>query len=111
MALFRRERETKNAPIPAQETGDEASCSKKIRSNVSPVTCEKYITCQKDKPYPKNQRKNGALVQCMTLDSSQSLLSAAEAKSDERVLLDITGTSLTTIEAKYHKSSHRDYTR
>ena len=67
------------------------------------------IICQ------KAQRHSGSkleiLSQCLTTQASDKLLEAAEAKQDERKLLELRGKDLIAAEIKYHKTCYGSYAR
>ena len=69
----------------------------------------KCIICQTEKRDSKNRRRLETLTQCVTFDSSGTLLNAAHIRKDTRALLAIKE-DLIAKEILYHRSCYRAYT-
>uniref|UniRef100_UPI00358FD2C1 uncharacterized protein n=1 Tax=Myxine glutinosa TaxID=7769 RepID=UPI00358FD2C1 len=79
-------------------------------SHLLPVCC---LICKKDKnivePHSRKRRKE-QLVHCETITAGK-LVTAAEMRKDEALLINIRGKDLVALEARYHKSCFKSYTR
>lgn len=84
-----------------------------VQTRVRHILPEQCIICIKDKTaYEQFTRKikKEILTQCQTIFAGKLVL-AAKMRKDEKILIEIRGYDLVTLEVRYHLSCYHNYTR
>lgn len=87
---------------------DENVCLRRSSFNSTNVKC--CWICQEEKNDANNRRIKEKLICCQTTSAGNSLLEAAKARKDSRLIVSLDGRDAIAIEVCYHKSCYRQYT-
>lgn len=89
---------------------EEESDVRLTRSSLQSTIIQMCWICQAEKTDTKDRRRKERLTNCQTMNAGSTLLDAAKARNDQRLMVALHNKDPVAVEVCYHKSCYRYYT-